>query len=36
MTEGQGIAGAATFYDSDRDVAGTGTWHNEDGDVKAS
>jgi hypothetical protein len=24
-----------TFHDSDRDVARMGTWHDEDGDMKA-
>jgi hypothetical protein len=25
----------ATFHDSDRDMAGMGTWHNKDRDAKA-
>jgi alpha-amylase/alpha-mannosidase (GH57 family) len=35
MMERQGVAGDMTFRHSDRDVARTGTWHDEDGDTKA-
>jgi hypothetical protein len=29
------MAGDPTFHDSDRDIGGIGTWHNEDRDTKA-
>jgi hypothetical protein len=32
---GQGMVEDVTFRDLDRDGAGMGTWHDEDGDVKA-
>jgi hypothetical protein len=32
---GQGVVGDATCRDLDRDVAGMGTWRDEDGDAKA-
>jgi hypothetical protein len=35
VPEGQGVAGDATFRDSDRDVARAGTRHDEDRDAKA-
>jgi hypothetical protein len=35
MMEAQGMAGYRTFYNSGRDVARMGTWHDEDGDTKA-
>jgi hypothetical protein len=34
-TKGQGVAGDATFRDSDRDATRVGTSPDEDGDVKA-